>query len=139
MWGQKLRDDLLAGRYRSLICAVNAQEIRHDIIAQVADLLPTSQWTEQMITSHARQFVQPRHATVAKHDLDVIGVLALLRPREHAHLSLEDVARGFKIVAERIRRKTSRLPTTSVSILGAHANLLVEEQGKEPPSRRCSE
>lgn len=132
MWGQSLLDDLLAGRYRSLVCAVNAHDNSHGIIAQVADLLPTSQWTESTITGHAAQFVQPHHVTVVKYDLDIIEVLALLRPQEHEHMSLEDLARGFKIVAEMLRRRSSRLPSTSVSFLGASANALVDDQGNEP-------
>src|SRR5690242_11790315 len=56
MWGQHLLEDLLAGRYRSLVCAVNAQENHRGIISQLASLLPTSQWEESSITSYAKQF-----------------------------------------------------------------------------------
>ena len=50
MWGQNLLDDLLAGRYHSLVCAVNVEDNSHGIIAQLAHLLPTSQWDAQSIT-----------------------------------------------------------------------------------------
>ena len=132
MWGQRLLDDLLAARYRSLICAVNAKDNSHGIITQVANLLPTSQWTEALITSHAKHFVQPQHVTVVKYDLDMIEILALLRPREHEHLSLADISTGMKIVGEMIQRKPNRLPAASVSFLGARANALITEDGSEP-------
>src|SRR3954453_19010254 len=53
MWGQHLLEDLLAGRYRTLVCAVNSQDNNSGIIGQLASLLPTSQWDEQSITAHA--------------------------------------------------------------------------------------
>ena len=36
MWGQCLLEDLLAGRYRSLVCAVNAKDNGHGIITELA-------------------------------------------------------------------------------------------------------
>src|SRR5437764_4121879 len=56
MWGQHLLEDVLAGRYRSLVCAVNPHDNSRGIIAQLAALLPTSQWDEASITANARQF-----------------------------------------------------------------------------------
>ena len=52
MWGQHLLEDLLAGRYRSLVCAVNAEDNSHGIISQLATLLPTSQWDRNSVTEH---------------------------------------------------------------------------------------
>ena len=131
MWGQRLLDDLLAGRYKSLICAVNAEDNSHGIIARLAELLPTSQWTAEAITSHAKHFVQPRTVTVVKYDMDTVEVLALLRPSEHDHLTLEDLTLGFKMVTSMIHRRPERRPSASVSFLGAHANQLVTDQGNE--------
>ncbi len=132
MWGQHLLDDLLAGRYRSFICAVNAQDNSHGIISQMARVLPTSQWSKRSITDYAAQFARSQRLTVVKFDMDAVEVLALLRPAGHEHLTLDDLSDGFKIVTEMIRRKTQRLPSASVSFLGAHANLLVDDAGAEP-------
>src|SRR5438876_2428597 len=77
MWGQRLIDDLMCGRYRSLVCAVNANDNSHGIINLLAERLPTSQWREPMITEYARHFVQPQTVTVLKFDMDRVKVLAL--------------------------------------------------------------
>src|SRR5438876_10888703 len=53
MWGEHLLEDLLAGRYRSLVCAVNSHDNHRGIISQLASLLPTSQWEESSITAYA--------------------------------------------------------------------------------------
>ena len=66
MWGQRLVDDLLAGHYRTLVCAVNAEDNSHGFITQMAKLLPTSQWDESTITEYAKHFVQPHTVTVVK-------------------------------------------------------------------------
>ena len=132
MWGQHLLDDLLANRYRSLVCAVNAEDNSRGIIGQLAELLPTSQWTHQTITDYAKRFVPRNEVTVLKFDMDAVEVLALLRPANNEHMTLADLSLGFSIVTEMVRRKTQRLPIATVSFLGAHANLLIDEQGNEP-------
>ena len=133
MWGQHLLEDLLIGRYRSLICAVNNQNNSHGIIAQLATLLPTSQWDEQSITARAKQFsTSGSTVKVLKYDLDAVEVLALLRPPDHDRLTLEDLSLGFKIVSDMIRTRTDRLPSASVSFLGARSNALVNNDGQEP-------
>ena len=132
MWGQHLLDDLLAGRYRSLVCAVNAEDNSHGILSQVAQMLPTSQWTPHSITEHAKRFVTRDEVTVIKYDMDAVEVLALLRPAHRSHLTLADLTLGFKIVTEMVRRRTQRLPVASVSFLGARANKLIGEGGQEP-------
>ena len=125
LWGQHLLDDLLAGRYRTLVCAVNTTDNSHGIIAQLATLLPTSSWTPKTITDYAQQFAGQEKAVVLKFDMDVVEVLALLRPSEQAEMTLKDLGHGFEIVSEMLRRKTQRLPSASVSFLGARANRLV--------------
>src|SRR5436190_10153708 len=80
MWGQHLLEDLLAGRYRTLVCAVNSIDNRRGIITQLATLLPTSQWDEKSITAHAKLFSQSGAARVLKFDMDLVEVLAVLRP-----------------------------------------------------------
>src|SRR5437763_100972 len=73
MWGQHLLEDLLAGRYRTLVCAVNAQDNRSGIISQLATLLPTSQWDETSITSYAKQFsTAGERVKVLKYDMDLV-------------------------------------------------------------------
>ncbi len=132
MWGQYLLDDLLAGRYRTLICAVNCEDNSRGIIGQVAELLPTSQWTHKRITDHAKRFAGVEPGAVIKYDMDMLEVLAVLRPEGVKHLTMRDVSSGFKIAAEMVRRKPQRMPVASVSFLGAHANRLVDEDGGEP-------
>src|SRR5947209_5658651 len=124
MWGQHLLEDLLAGRYRSLVCAVNAQDNRRGIISQLAALLPTSQWDETSITSYARQFATgggggSERVKVLKYDMDVVEVLAVLRPLQHEQLNLLDLRSAFEIVSGMINGKPGRMPSASVSFLGA--------------------
>jgi hypothetical protein len=133
MWGQHLLEDLLAGRYRTLVCAVNAQDNSRGIISQLAALLPTSQWDRESITRHAAQFAHgPDRVKVLKFDMDTVEVLAVLRPASHKFLTLEDLGTAFQIVSEMITRKTDRWPTASVSFLEARANRLVDRGGNEP-------
>ena len=133
MWGQHLLEDLLIGRYRSLVCAVNDHDNSHGIITQLATLLPTSQWDEPSITAFAKQFsTSGSKVKVLKYDLDSLEVLALLRPAGHDRLTLEDLSLGFKIVGDMIRTRTERLPSASVSFLGARSNALVNSEGQEP-------
>ena len=78
MWSQHLLEDLLAGRYRSLVCAVNPEDNSHGLISQLAELLPTSQWSEEPITECARQFSSgPAMVKVLKFDMDAVEVLAI--------------------------------------------------------------
>ena len=132
LWGDPLLDDLLAGRYRSLICAVNPQDNQHGIICQLARLLPTSQWSESAITALARRFQQPRCASVVKYDMDVVEILALVRGANHDHLTLEDLGMGFQMLANKLDRCPSLRPSASVCFLGARANRLIDEHGLEP-------
>ena len=134
MWGQCLLEDLLAGRYRSLVCAVNAKDNGHGIITELAHHLPTSQWDEHSITQRAQQFStgDSKSVKVIKYDMDAVEVLALLRPVSHDVLDSDDLATGFKIVTEMIRARTQRLPSATVSFLGARSNALRDENGGEP-------
>lgn len=132
MWGQHMLEDLLAGRYRSLVCAVNAQDNSHGIINQLATLLPTSQWEERSITKFAQQFAEDDTIKVLKYDMDTIEVLALLRPSSRERMTLKDLSKGFKIVSDMIRLRPQRRPSASVSFLGARSNALVDSTGKEP-------
>ena len=135
MWGQHLLDDVLAGRYRSLVCAVNPHDNSHGIIAQLATLLPTSSWTAKTVTEYAQQHDGRQQVTVLKFDMDVVEVLALLRPADREAFSLEDLGQGFEVVSEMLRRRTERLPSASVSFLGARANRLVTQAGgQDEPS-----
>ena len=132
MWGQHLLEDILAGRYRSLVCGVNAQDNRRGIIGQVAALLPTSQWDHSGITAHCQRLVQESHVSVVKFDMDAVEVLGILRPASRAWLTTEDLAVGFKMVAEMIHRRPQRWPTASVSFLGGQVNRLHNSHDLEP-------
>ncbi len=134
MWGQHLLDDLLAGRYRSLVCAVNVNDNSHGIIGQLAALLPTSPWTADAITEHARRYGQRDQTAVVKYDMDVLEVLALLRPAGTEVMTLRGLSHGFEIVSEMVRTRTDRRPTASVSFLGARANRLVGDDSEAEPS-----
>lgn len=134
MWGQNLLEDLLSGRYRSLVCAVNAKDNSRGIITQLGTLLKTSQWEESDITKLAQQFSNNSsdRVKILKYDMDLVEVFALLRPPQREKLQLEDLAVGFKIIGEMITRRPDRQPSASVSFLGARSNLLVDSTGNEP-------
>ena len=133
MWGQHLLDDLIAGRYRSFVCAVNAHDNSRGIIAQLAASLPTSQWDDQTITEYARHFDNAGgKAKVLKYDMDAVEVLAILRPSGQTHLTLPDLSSAMRIAVEMIRAKPGRLPSASVSFLEARANVLAGPAGRTP-------
>jgi hypothetical protein len=132
MWGQRLIDDVVAGRYRTLVCAVNVHDNSHGFIKLIAERLPTSQWREQSITEYAKHFVQPQRVTVVKYDMDLVEVLALLRPSRHEALTMDDLAQGFQMVTPMLHCRPDRMPTASVCFLGARANRLVDARGEEP-------
>lgn len=133
MWGQHLLEDLLGGRYRSFVCAVNTRDNSRGIIGQIAALLPTTQWNEQAVTAYAVRFSEgAERAKIVKYEMDMLEVLAILRPPEADYLSVDHLASAFRLIAEMIRHRTSRVPTASVSFLGARANALVDEHGVEP-------
>ena len=52
LWGQRLSDDLLSGRYRALVCAVNARDNILVCISMLAKTLPRSRWNERLITEY---------------------------------------------------------------------------------------
>jgi len=132
MWGQYMLQDLLSGRYRSLVCAVNPLDNSRGIITELATMLPTSQWDPGSITNRAKQFSTGDQVKVLKFDMDAVEVLALLRPPSHEHLTMDDLRLGFKIVSEMIHAKPERMPSASVSFLGARSNALRDEHGCEP-------
>jgi len=134
MWGQHLLEDLLLGRYRSVVCAVNSTDNSHGIIAQLASMLPTSQWDEKSITAYAAQFATTggeSKVKVLKFDMDMVEVLAVLRPPARKHFTIDDLASAFRIVSGMLHR-SERLPCASVSFLGARANVLLDDRSKEP-------
>lgn len=133
MWGQRLIDDLCAGRYRALVCAVNSTDNSHGIINMLAQSLPTSQWREPMITEYTKHFAQPTTVRVVKFDLDRVKVFGILRPTQHEQLTLTDLSAGFRMVSAMLETRADRLPVASVCFLGARANKLVDSHGKEPP------
>jgi hypothetical protein len=87
--GQDLLRDLLDGRYRTVICGVNDADNSHGIVAQLVELIATSQWSARSVTSFAKMFQESvsvhaandREPYVLKYDLDSLLILGLLRPR----------------------------------------------------------
>lgn len=140
MWGQDLLRDVLDGRYRAVICGVNDQDNSHGIIAQLTQLVTTSQWSAASVTSFAKMFqgsvsvhaAQDREPYVLKYDLDNVLVLALLRPKGRDHFTVQDLSRGFQTITKMLLGRRERLPVASVSFLNAKANRLLDADGREP-------
>lgn len=140
MWGQDMLRDMLDGRYRSVICAVNDADNSHGIIAQLVDLIPASQWTARGVTSFAKMFqdsvsihaARDREPYVLKYDLDSLLILAILRPHGRDHFTLDELSRGFATIVKMLRGRKERQPVASVSFLNARANKLLGPDGKEP-------
>lgn len=138
-WGQQMLPDLLSGRYRAVICGVNAEDNSHGIIAQLVDLTTTSQWAAAGVTSYAKLFSESvsihaaadREPYVLKYDLDSVLILALLRPKGRDFFTLDDLSRGFKTICKMLHGRRERLPVASVSFLGARSNRLIEKEGDE--------
>ena len=134
-WGQHLLADLLSRRYRTLVCGVNPDDNSRGMIGELAALLPTSQWNADSITQHARTFARSvgrDEVLVLKYDMDILEVLALLRPPGKDHFTLDDLRRGFRKVAQMVESRYDRIPCTSVSFLGAKSNRLVGGDSAEP-------
>lgn len=134
-WGQHLLADLLAHRYRTLVCGVNPDDNSHGIIGELAELLPTSQWNAKSITDYARTFaksMKENDVLVLKYDMDAVEVLALLRPSGQQHFTLENLDRGFRKVSQMVERRYDRMPCASVSFLGAKSNKLENGDHREP-------
>jgi len=140
MWGQDMLRDLVDGKYRCVVCGVNDENNAHGIVAQLVSLITTSQWSEPAVTSYARMFhesvavhaAQDREPYVLKYDLDSVLILALLRPKDKDHLTLQDLSRGFSTVSKMITGRVERRPVASVSFLGARSNRLIGPNGHEP-------
>jgi hypothetical protein len=140
LWGQDMLRDLLDGRYRTVVCGVNAEDNSHGIISHLVSLVSTSQWNVPAVTHFARMFHESvtvhaagdREPYVLKYDLDSLLILALLRPRGKDHFTIQDLARGFETVAKMLRGRRERLPVASVSFLGARSNRLLGDAGQEP-------
>ncbi len=140
LWGQDMLRDMLDGRYRAVVCGVNDTDNSHGIIAQLVDLIQTSQWTAKGVTSFARMFqesvsihaAKDREPYVLKYDLDSLLILALLRPKGRDHFTLDDLSRGFSTVVKMLRGRRERQPVAAVSFLNARANRLLGPDGTEP-------
>ncbi len=138
MWGQDMLRDLLDGRYRTVVCGVNDEDNSHGIIAQLVELVQTSQWSAKSVTSFARMFQESvavhaahdREPYILKYDLDSLLILGVLRPKGRDHFTLDDLGRGFTTVAKMLRERRDRHPVASVSFLNAHANRLFESDAK---------
>jgi len=139
-WGQHLLNDLVEGRYRTVICGINEIDNAHGVLGELLKLIPTSQWTLSSATSYARMFrsavnvhaKDDREPYVLKFDLDRLLILALLRPADRDHFTLEDIFRGFRTISRMIEGRMDRQPVCSVSFLGAKSNRLVDHENQEP-------
>lgn len=140
LWGQDMLRDALDGRYRTIVCGVNDEDNSHGIVAQLVNLVTTSQWSVQTVTSYARVFQEAvsvhaasdREPYILKYDLDSLLILGLLRPKGRDHFTLDDLSRGFRTVAKMIQGRMERRPVASVSFLGARSNRLLGPDGREP-------
>ncbi|MEO0483858.1 MAG: hypothetical protein AAF138_09560 [Planctomycetota bacterium] len=140
LWGQDMLRDVVDGRYRAVVCSVNDADNAHGIIAQITQLVTTSQWSESSVTSYAKIFhesvsvhaAHDREPYVLKYDLDSLLVLALLRPKGRDHFTLDDLSRGFRTVSRMLQGRGERLPVAAVSFLGANSNRLIGKDGAEP-------
>lgn len=140
LWGQDMLRDVLDGRYRAIVCGVNTVDNSHGIIAQICELVTTSQWSAKSVTSYARMFQESvaihaagdREPYVLKVDLDSVLILALLRPTGRDYFTLEDLGRGFATVTKMLHDRRERLPVATVSFINARANRLVGKDGHEP-------
>lgn len=142
MWGQDLFRDVVDGRYRAIVIGVNDADNANGIISKLVDTVTTSQWTGRSVTSYAKMFqdsaaihaARDKEPYVLKYDLDSVLVLALLRPRNRDHFTLDDLSRGFATVTKMIQDRRERLPIATVSFLNARANRLVQSttDTKEP-------
>lgn len=138
LWGQQMLPDLLAGRYRAVVCGMNAEDNSHGIIAQLVDLVSTSQWTAKSVTSYAKMFMESvsihaagdREPYILKFDLDSLLILALLRPGGHEYFTIDDLSRGFQTVCKMLEGRRERQPVASVSFLGARSNRLIQGGGE---------
>ncbi|MEQ8770731.1 MAG: hypothetical protein RIB60_09525 [Phycisphaerales bacterium] len=137
MWGQDMLRDVLDGRYRAVVCGVNDADNSHGIVAQIVNLVTTSQWSERSVTSYARMFSESvsvhaahdREPYVLKYDLDGLMVLGLLRPKGRDHFTMSDLARGFQTITKMLAGRVDRRPVCSVSFLGARSNRLLTDDG----------
>ena len=132
MWGQYLLDDLVAGRYRSLVCEANTIDNSHGLICQLTELLPGCQWNAETITSHAKQFAKRDDITVLRFEMGLVEVLALVRPAGRDVMTLEDLGRGFRVICQLLRHHSEWQPTATVSFLEGRANRVVDADGDEP-------
>ncbi|MBL0928317.1 MAG: hypothetical protein IBJ11_11820 [Phycisphaerales bacterium] len=135
LWGQQMVPDLVAGRYRAVVCSVNAVDNADGVISQLVRLTQTSQWTPATVTSYAKMFSESvnihaandREPYILKYDLDSLLILALLRPSGRDFFTLDDLSRGFATVTKMLAGRRERLPVASVSFLGARSNRLYED------------
>lgn len=135
LWGQNLVSDLQSGRYRMFVCPVNAVDNSHGVINEVAKIIPNSQWNEARITKIAKMFarnIEGHDEVVIKYQFDFLEVAALLRPPDQDHMTLDDLARGFKVVAALLESDRERKPCASVCFQCASTNRLVDGDGKQP-------
>ena len=140
MWGQDLLRDVVQGRYRAVVCGVNADDNSHGVIAQIVDRVATSQWSARSVTSYAKMFhesvsvhaSEDREPYILKFDLDGVLVLGVLRPHGAGSITLEQLGSGFRTITKMLKGRTDRRPVASVSFLGARSNRLVGSDGAEP-------
>ncbi len=139
-WGQHLLADVLAGRYRTVVCGVNDSDNSHGMIGELLDLVTTSQWTVKSATAYARMFHESvalhaagdREPYILKFDLDRLIIFGILRPRNQEYFTLDNLSQGFQTITKMLAGRRVRWPTASVSFLGAKSNRLMDGDGNEP-------
>ena len=120
-WGQHLLADLADGRYRTLICAINDADNERATLGRVLNLITTSQWTVKSATAYAKMFhesaatlaSEDHEPYVLKYDLDRLLVFGILRPKGKDHMTLDDLAQGYRTITKMLDGRWDRWPSAS--------------------------
>ena len=117
-WGQHLLADLVAGRYRTAVCAVNDVDNAHGIVGELLELVPTSQWNVRTATAYAKVFHESvaDHAPhdsepyVLKYDLDQLLIRVNIAAQMKKESSSDYENRKAKIAARKVHKQVSCKP-----------------------------
>lgn len=140
LWGQHLLTDLVAGRYRTAVCAINDVDNERGVIGELFKYVATSQWNTKTATAYAKMFhesvavlaANDKEPYILKFDLDRLLIMAILRPRGQEYFTLDDLSRGFQTIGRMLAGRRERWPCAAVSFLGAKSNKLIDPDGRQP-------
>ena len=143
LWGQDLIRDLLDGRYRTVICGVNDRDNSHGIVAQVVELLHTSQWTPSSVTSYAKMFqdsvsvhaAADKEPYVLKYDLIAAGARHSAPKGKATSPSM--IPPRFRTVSKMLSDRRERQPAATVSFSTPRPTAWSRPMVESLPSKRC--